>query len=172
MYRHLSMLVGAQNETLGLSLSDFEVQRISKVVHQTKGRYNTHWNCLCVNFSILSNSAKCPVSTILSASSKTRNRKFFTFSARSSSCSGLFSAYNHEVQFCLTPSRISHNLPGVATRTSTPRSNIRACFCADIPPTIAATLTGGGARGPFSFLSWVAFRFPFFGCSLEIFAMS
>jgi hypothetical protein len=55
---------------------------------------------------------------------------------------------------CLTPSRISHNLPGVATRTSTPRSSIRPCFCVDIPPTIAAMLTGGGARGidsPFSF---------------------
>lgn len=39
---------------------------------------------------------------------------------------------------------MSHSRPGVATSTSTPRERIRRCFCADIPPTIAATLTGGG----------------------------
>jgi hypothetical protein len=165
--------MGAQNETLDLSQSAFQLVRV--VVRRTKGRYYTYWNCLCVNFKILSNSAKCPISTILSASSKTRNRRFFTSSASSSSCSGLFSVYNQEDRLCLTPSRTSHNLPGVATRTSTPRSSIRRCFCVDIPPTIAATLTGGGARGtdgPFSFPLLIAFRFPFFGISLEMAAMS
>ena len=39
---------------------------------------------------------------------------------------------------------MSHSLPGVATSTSTPLSRMRFCFCADIPPTIAATLTWGG----------------------------
>lgn len=45
-----------------------------------------------------------------------------------------------------TSSRISHNLPGVATTISAPRSKIRRCFCTDMPPTIAATLTRGVRR--------------------------
>src|SRR5258708_8186455 len=71
------------------------------MVRQTKGRYETYWNCLCVNFKILSNSAKCPVSIILSASSKTRNRRFFTSSASSSSCPGHFSDYDQEARLGL-----------------------------------------------------------------------
>ncbi len=93
--------MGAQNEILDLSQSAFHVELVRVVVHRTKGRYDTYWNCLCVNFKILSNSAKCPISTILSASSKTRNRRFFTSSASSSSCSGLFSVYNQEARVAL-----------------------------------------------------------------------
>jgi hypothetical protein len=44
-----------------------------------------------------------------------------------------------------TSSSRSHRRPGVATRTSTPRPSTRRCFCALMPPTIAATLTSGGA---------------------------
>jgi hypothetical protein len=63
----------------------------------------------------------------------------------------------------LTSSIRSHRRPGVATRTSTPRSNILRCFCADIPPTIAATLTGGGPFDPPTFapVFFSAFPFPF-----------
>jgi hypothetical protein len=42
---------------------------------------------------------------------------------------------------------MSQSLPGVATNTSTPLSRMRLCFCADIPPTIAVTLTWGGGLG-------------------------
>lgn len=44
----------------------------------------------------------------------------------------------------LTSWIISHRRPGVATSMSRPRSKIRRCFCADIPPTMAAILTNGG----------------------------
>jgi hypothetical protein len=60
-----------------------------------------------------------------------------------------------------TSSIMSHRRPGVATSTSTPRSKMRRCFCADMPPTIAATLTNGGARasGFFSTLPLLFFGF-------------
>ena len=44
---------------------------------------------------------------------------------------------------------MSQSRPGVATSTSTPRDSIRFCFWGDIPPTMAATLTRGGALGTF-----------------------
>jgi hypothetical protein len=94
----LLKLMGAQNETLDLSQSALRVQPVRIVVRRTK---DTYWNCLCVNFKILSNSAKCPVSIILSASSKTRNRRFFTSSASSSSCSGPLSVYNQDARLAL-----------------------------------------------------------------------
>lgn len=67
----------------------------------------------------------------------------------------------------LTSSRMSHSRPGVATSTSTPRSRIRLCFCVDIPPTIAATLTRGGVAGftgsalSFPLPEFFFFPFPF-----------
>ena len=39
----------------------------------------------------------------------------------------------------------------MATNTSTPRDSIRFCLWGDIPPTIAATLTGGGGFGILGF---------------------
>ena len=59
-----------------------------------------------------------------------------------------------------TSCRMSHSRPGVATRTSTPRSNILLCFCADMPPTMAATLTGGGPLGFDEEVSGTCFPFP------------
>ena len=54
-----------------------------------------------------------------------------------------------------TSSKMSQSRPGVATRTSTPRSMMRRCFCADIPPTMAATLTWGGGFFPTAAVDWV-----------------
>ena len=85
-------------------------------------------------------------------------------------------ACNPGTRWWLASSRISHNRPGVATRTSTPRSSTRLCFCVDIPPTIAATLTSGGERGtdgpPSLPLSEVVLRFCFWGSSSPAVAMS
>jgi hypothetical protein len=46
-----------------------------------------------------------------------------------------------------TSSMMSQSRPGVATRTSAPRSSILRCFCEDMPPTTAAMLTSGGFLG-------------------------
>jgi hypothetical protein len=55
------------------------------------------------------------------------------------------SMIRHLKRWSQASSRMSQSRPGVATSTSTPRSSIRRCFCADIPPTTAAMLTRGGA---------------------------
>ena len=67
---------------------------------------------------------------------------------------------------------MSHKRPGVATSTSTPRERIRRCFCADIPPTIAATLTKGGPLRVFPWPVSVSLPFAFPFCFPLGFALS
>lgn len=99
-----------------------------------------------VSRRILSISTKCPTSIILSASSSTRNRRHFNCLAKSSLYMWQLSMNSQTKDIDIRPTSciMSQSLPGVATSTSTPLSRMRFCFCADIPPTIAATLTWGG----------------------------
>ena len=115
---------------------------MSMTLHERKVQMNRESRK--VNRKILSSSAKCPTSIILSASSRTKNFKFLISHANQS-------FYKTRIEYTqngilgrgLTSSTTSHSRPGVATRTSTPRASIRRCFCEDIPPTRAATLTRG-----------------------------
>ena len=81
-------------------------------------------SCASMRLRICSTSLKCPCSSTRSASSRTKNRTFRSFSTHP------------------WPSlTISHNRPGVATITSTPLLSRRCCFCTDKPPVIGVILS-------------------------------
>lgn len=164
MHRQLGMLMGTRNETLDLSQPGFQFNGLAgrrittgdmdlteTVSESILGYYPTLQSVLF--------RSSCPLHLRQGTADPLRFLQVRRPTSR------VHVSIQLEDSIRLTPSRISHNLPGVATRTSTPRASIRPCFCADIPPTIAATLTGGGALGvasPFASSLSETFRFPFF----------
>ena len=111
-------------------------------------RQCTNWYCREVRRRMLSSSAKCPTSIILSASSRTRKSRDFTSFASSPSYRRIRNV-SPERGTLRTSCIMSQSRPGVATSTSTPRDSIRFCLWGDIPPTMVATLTRGGGFGTF-----------------------